>query len=216
MKKLIEKLAVMAAFFGVLLLFAAVSYRMSFWRIREIKRELTCAHGQVARALFSSQDDLRSLLISLIDAEQKRIRFAIYTMTDRCITQALIRAAQRGISVEGIVDRSYGQSRYSKVCTLANAQIPLWVFQPRDNGLMHNKFCIFDRTIDGQPLLWTGSYNFTASASDRNEENVLILDNKAIISAFATYFGNLKKRSLQISGALSQTDRSLPGRFNIA
>lgn len=197
-----QKLTVIAAFFGVLMLFAAVSYQVSFWRIRTIKKELACDHGQITRALFSSQDDVRSLLVSLIDAEQKRIRFAIYTMTDRGITQALIRAAQRGIIVEGIVDRSYGQSRYSKVCTLANAQIPLWVFQPRDNGLMHNKFCLFDQTIDGQPLLWTGSYNFTASASDRNEENVLILDNKAIISAFATYFENLKKRSLQISGSL--------------
>ena len=212
MKKLIQKLAVTTAFFSVLMLFAAVSYQIAHWRIRCLNDTLVCDHGSVTRAFFSSKDDLRTLLVSLIDGEQKRIRFAIYTMTDRGITQALIRAAQRGIIVEGIVDRSYGHSRYSKVCTLANAQVPLWVFQPRDNGLMHNKFCIFDKTLDGRTLVWTGSYNFTASACCRNEENVLLLDNRTIVSAFEGYFDKLKKASLQISGTgATTTDKSCLG-----
>ena len=202
--KFIQKLIIGAAFFAVLGFFGGVSYFVVTHEKRHTLKKLVSDDGQIARVLFSSQDDVQSTLINLIDTEKKRIRFAIYTMTDKEMANALIRAAKRGIVVEGIVDRSYGQSYSSTVHTLANAEIPLWVFQPKKRGqfqgIMHNKFCIFESTLDDRTLVWTGSYNFTASASLRNEENVVILDSPKVITAFSSYFEYLKKESLQLSG----------------
>lgn len=203
LKNMIRKISVAIAFLTTLAAFAVVAYVISKQDVYRLESQLI-VNGTVAQAYFSPEDDLRSLLILLIEAEQESIRFAIYTFTDKSIAQALIRAAQRGILIEGIVDRSYGQSRYSKVCMLANAHLPIWVYQTaaneRNAGLMHNKFCLFGKNISGKQLLWTGSYNFTNRASCKNQENVVILDDPSIIATFSNYFARLTSYSLQISG----------------
>ncbi len=208
MKSFIRTLLSGVSFLVVLGGFVVASYWLSYHEERKLSRTLSTSHpgGMVVQSFFSPDDDLRSIMVSLIDAEKKRILFAIYTLTDRAITKALIRAAERGVKIEGVVDRSYGQERYSRVCTLANAQIPLWVFQTsaneRESGLMHNKFMLFSQTVDGKALVWTGSYNFTNRASEKNEENVVILENKELFESYEKSFERLKKRSLQISGTV--------------
>jgi phosphatidylserine/phosphatidylglycerophosphate/cardiolipin synthase-like enzyme len=208
MKHLLRQLAVICSFSIVLAGFGGIAYWLSYQDERELSRALSTQQGFVVQSFFSPDDDLRSMLISLIDAEKKQISFAIYTLTDKAIAQALIRAAKRGVVVEGVVDRSYGQGYHSKVCTLANARIPLFVFQTaaRDSeaGLMHNKFMLFSHTVDGKALVWTGSYNFTARASEKNEENVVIIENEALFAAYTKSFSRLKKRSLRISGQCTE------------
>jgi len=51
---------------------------------------------------------------------------------------------------------------------------------------MHNKFAIIDSRI-----LLTGSYNWTFSANNRNDENLLIIDDPEIIEIFQNQFVNL-------------------------
>ena len=51
---------------------------------------------------------------------------------------------------------------------------------------MHNKFAIIDNR-----LLLTGSYNWTFSANNRNDENLLIIDDPEIIKIFQNQFINL-------------------------
>ena len=213
MNRYIRKMIVIGAFFVTLAAFAAASYMVSHREARQLSQVLMADDGSVARALFTG-DDFRGLLISLIDNERKKISFAIYTMTDKAITEALIRAAKRGVKVEGVVDRSYGHSRYSKVCMLANAKLPIFVYQTSDDewqaGLMHNKFMVFADTIEHKALVWTGSYNFTKRASEKNEENVIVLDNRSVVTAYENYFERLKKKSLQISGTIQCQSQDEP------
>jgi phosphatidylserine/phosphatidylglycerophosphate/cardiolipin synthase-like enzyme len=51
------------------------------------------------------------------------------------------------------------------------------------SGLMHHKVIIIDREI-----VITGSYNFTASAEDRNDENLVIIYNPFIAEWFLAEF----------------------------
>lgn len=207
MRGFIRKLAVSISFVGVLGAFGMFTYWLSMRDEQRLSRALSTNQGFVVQSFFPPDDDVRSVMVSLIDAEKKHISFAIYTLTDKYIAQALIRAAKRGVEVEGVVDRSYGQGYSSKVCTLADAQIPLWVFQTSSReteaGLMHNKFMLFSQTVEGKALVWTGSYNFTQRASEKNEENVLIIENEALFEAYSKSFQRLKKKSLQISGKCS-------------
>jgi phosphatidylserine/phosphatidylglycerophosphate/cardiolipin synthase-like enzyme len=47
------------------------------------------------------------------------------------------------------------------------------------DGLMHEKVFIFDKSI-----VAAGSYNFTRSADERNDEQILIIDNPKITEQF--------------------------------
>jgi competence ComEA-like helix-hairpin-helix protein len=51
---------------------------------------------------------------------------------------------------------------------------------------MHNKFAVIDSKI-----VITGSYNWTASASTRNDENLLVIDDEEVILRFRKQFENL-------------------------
>jgi phosphatidylserine/phosphatidylglycerophosphate/cardiolipin synthase-like enzyme len=51
---------------------------------------------------------------------------------------------------------------------------------------MHNKFAIIDNR-----LLLTGSYNWTFSANNRNDENLMVIDDLEIIEIFQNQFINL-------------------------
>ena len=51
---------------------------------------------------------------------------------------------------------------------------------------MHHKFALFD----GQRLM-TGSFNWTRSASEQNEENLIVTTDRSLVVAFASRFESL-------------------------
>ena len=51
---------------------------------------------------------------------------------------------------------------------------------------MHHKFCVVDKSV-----LLTGSYNWTKSAADRNQENLLVTEDPKMVKAYISEFENL-------------------------
>jgi phosphatidylserine/phosphatidylglycerophosphate/cardiolipin synthase-like enzyme len=62
---------------------------------------------------------------------------------------------------------------------------------------MHNKFIVFESNLFGRSILWTGSFNFTHSARLRNQENILVLDEPAIVERYRKQFAVIKTRCRQ-------------------
>jgi len=48
---------------------------------------------------------------------------------------------------------------------------------------MHNKFAIIDSAV-----VLTGSYNWTVSASNNNQENILIIESKGVVNSYQNEF----------------------------
>ncbi len=51
---------------------------------------------------------------------------------------------------------------------------------------MHHKFALFD-----ERLLATGSYNWTRSAADKNQENLLVTGDPRLVTPYAELFERL-------------------------
>lgn len=157
--------------------------------------------GKCIHAFFSPDDDLASLMIELIYAEQKSIALALFSFTDGTIAQALMNAYDRGIKITLVVDGSAVRDKFSKINLLKKHGITVFVYEPHEitilNNIMHNKFVLFEKNVGGKSLLWTGSYNFTKSASKNNQENILLLDTMKLIERYRQQFLTLKQRSLE-------------------
>lgn len=154
--------------------------------------------GIIKKTLFAPNDDIKKTLLYLIDQEQKNISIAMFAFTDKDFAHALTQAQQRGVRVEIIVDPSNMYGRYNKLTDLHNGNVAIFVYNPnRFNkkipGIMHNKFALFSKNICNKSIIWTGSFNFTRAAYQRNQENVLILDDKDTISKFIKQFNEIKK-----------------------
>lgn len=157
--------------------------------------------GSLKQALFSPDDDLETVLINLISAEQEALKIAVFSFTNGAIAQALVAAHQKGINIQLISDTSALKDRFNKLEWLADNGIKSLVYRPSSttilSDIMHNKFVIFKRNVDNKSLLWTGSFNFTKSAQLKNQENVLILDEPYLIDKYDKQFEVIKQRISQ-------------------
>jgi phosphatidylserine/phosphatidylglycerophosphate/cardiolipin synthase-like enzyme len=123
---------------------------------------------------FSPLGHCDQVLVSWIDSAQKSLDGAIYGLTDPSIAAAFIRAKHRGVQIRLIQDRSQSKDRKAVFQHLQQAGIPVRVQRGTGGGIQHNKFLIMDGTY-----VITGSFNWTVSASRRNDENFVILDDQA-------------------------------------
>lgn len=156
--------------------------------------------GSVKQALFSPDDHLQDVLIDLINKEQTSIHIAVFSFTNGEIANALIRAHRRGVAVCVLIDSSGVQDRFNKIERLRQAGVPVWVYKQAHSkriltDKMHNKFVIFGDNLLHKSLVWTGSFNFTKSAVEVNQENVVVLDDRDIIERYSKQFTQLQERS---------------------
>jgi phosphatidylserine/phosphatidylglycerophosphate/cardiolipin synthase-like enzyme len=155
-----------------------------------IERGLIRPDGKIARAFFSPKDRLLETILGLIKAEKKQIRLACYFMTNKEILCELARARQRGVAVEVVVDKN---SPFEGI-NIRNAGLYSHVWSRKWFGtepIMHNKFFVFDDNIQNQSILVTGSANCTWSAQEKNEENIVVMNDKKLTAAFEKRFYQL-------------------------
>jgi phosphatidylserine/phosphatidylglycerophosphate/cardiolipin synthase-like enzyme len=127
--------------------------------------------------LFSPWDDAEGALLRVIRQARRTIHVQAYTFSSRNIGWALGEAQRRGVRVEMLADREQAaRNRHSLLHTLHTSGIPVW-FEVR-YAAAHNKVILVDAE-DKEPVVVTGSYNYTFSAQARNAENLLILRGNA-------------------------------------
>jgi len=130
---------------------------------------------------FSRYEDTRSLLINWISRANKSIYVMVMCITADELADSLIDAYNRGINVTIIIDDMYKTSKGSDYEEILNAGIDI----RSDNSwrLMHHKVMI----IDGY-IIVTGSYNWSASAEDKNWENIVILRSQSLANYYLEEF----------------------------
>jgi len=133
---------------------------------------------------FSLSDNPQKAIINNINQAQASINIAMYIFTDREIALPLIKARERGVKVRLYLDQDQVDYQYSQSRFLVQRGIKTRI--STNNYIMHNKFAIIDNRI-----LLTGSYNWTFSANNRNDENLMVIDDPGIIEIFQNQFVNL-------------------------
>lgn len=158
-----------------------VSTMSLHWLERVIKALNQSAPSFSAEAYFSPGEECRKTIIGLCKQAQKSIDVCVFTISDNNIRDALIDAHKRGINVRIVTDNDKSEDRGSDVETLASRGIATRMDTSPNH--MHHKYAIFDGKI-----LLNGSFNWTRSATDRNEENITVLEHAALIAKFQKNF----------------------------
>lgn len=137
----------------------------------------------------SSSQSALQLVLSTINSATRSIDVAAYSFTSKPVAAALVAARKRGVAVRVVADEKGNAGKYTAVTFLANQGVPV-----RVNGryaIMHNKFMV----VDGNTVQ-TGSFNYTASATARNAENVLVVQNSPELArAYQSEFDRLWNES---------------------
>jgi phosphatidylserine/phosphatidylglycerophosphate/cardiolipin synthase-like enzyme len=146
--------------------------------------------GTEIETYFESEGDVPKRLSQLI-ADAQSVRFLAFSFTESMdwkdssgehsvMDQLISQAASGQLDLKGIVETTSRQ--YIKPMYCAS----LDVRQDGNPEFMHHKVFIIDESI-----VVTGSFNFSASAANSNDENVLIIHNADIAQAYLQEFDRL-------------------------
>lgn len=139
---------------------------------------------QHSHAYFSPGPQCRAKIIECLHRATKAVDICVFTITDNHISEALKSVHKRGVKVRIISDNHKSEDRGSDIEHLADFGIPVRIDNTRFH--MHHKFALFDRET-----LLTGSYNWTISAADVNNENIVILEDSGTVRSFIKEFDRL-------------------------
>jgi phosphatidylserine/phosphatidylglycerophosphate/cardiolipin synthase-like enzyme len=138
-----------------------------------------------SKAYFSPGDDCRNAIIRLLGKAKQRVDICVFTISDNEITQAVEQAYKRGVPMRIVTDNDKANDRGSDVYALQQMGVPLCM--DISSNHMHHKFAL----IDDQ--LINGSFNWTRSATERNEENIVVTNQKELVEQFESTFESLWK-----------------------
>ena len=134
------------------------------------------------KVLFSPQDKIiDNEIIPIIQKAKKSIYIPIFFITHKEIQDALIKAHKRGVDIKIINDATNAHSKYTIHKELRKSGIK--VKTENYAGKMHMKAMF----VDGRISI-IGSMNFTKSANNKNDENIIIIDNEEIARYFQKTF----------------------------
>jgi len=136
------------------------------------------------QVFFSRVDNPQAAIARVLDGANQTIHIAMYCFTDAKLAEAVVRARQRGVQTYVYLDKSQVNHQYTQARYLATNGVPVRISS--NPAIMHNKFAI----IDGSTVI-TGSYNWTKSAYQRNDENLLIIYRPDVAERYLQRFAGL-------------------------
>jgi len=166
---------------------------------------------------FSPTDKTAQRITDAINAAENEVAFAILVFTENALGNAVKDAHDRGLDVKGIID--YVEFNGSEFDFLLNNNVDVMDYQNADMSqwpdgpTLHHKYAIIDYAQgSANPLLITGSHNWSASANSIHDENTLLIYDHTLANIYYQEFSarfqnladpvsvnNLKLDPLQVS-----------------
>ena len=131
---------------------------------------------------FSPDDGVLAALVPLLESAQESIFFLTYSFTSNQLGDIVRQKAEAGLTVAGVMDdEQIATNQGTEFDPFRQANLD--VRRDGIEGLMHHKVFIID-----QQIVVFGSYNFSQSAEQRNDENLIIVYNPVIAHQFLLEF----------------------------
>ena len=137
----------------------------------------TGIQAEVLGVYFTPPAGAVAAIVRALESSEREVLVQAYGFTHNAIAQALVRAHQRGVLVQVLLDEKSRASNRYVMDVLNHAQVA----QRLDgrHAIAHNKVMVIDESV-----VITGSFNFTNSAATRNAENFLILKSSELAQRY--------------------------------
>ena len=178
------------------LLWAQAASAYDFSLIRQPAEIKAAGTVQVA---FTPGDEGTALIVQAIEGARKQVLVQAYSFTSRSIAQALIEARRRGLDVQLMADpRQAHSSDYGMVAYVAAAGVPSFFDEEHDSA--HNKVMVIDAETSN-PVVITGSFNFSHAAQHKNSENLLLFrGNPQLTAAYLRNWRKHREHAVPVNG----------------
>ncbi len=134
---------------------------------------------------FSPSDNTTNAIIGAIGTADNDLEFAIFSFTQNDLGTAVRDANDAGVAVRGIIENTGDQG--TEFDYLVSMGVNVTDHPP--GASLHHKYAIIDGADPtSDPIVVTGSHNWSNSAETRNDENTLIIHDATIANLFIQEF----------------------------
>lgn len=170
------------------------------------------------RLFFSPQGNTESEIIRSLGTADYSINIGLNLITRVTLSNAMRNRFQEGVKVRGVIGDIGGQA--SQWDHLNNWGADVHDFSATGTGLLHHKYAV----VDGEdpalnPIVITGSHNWSNNANTWNDENTLFIYSARVANEFIQEFG---ARYVEAGGqdniTVTSTDDEtgqVPGEFKV-
>jgi hypothetical protein len=154
---------------------------------------VTYIGGKKVEIFFSPSDGTAYNIIRALGTADKDIFFSVMSFTRSDMAQTLITKKVNAVNVRGMINDQSG----SVLATLQAAGVDAFVANHDVvKGILHHKYAIVDPfNDDSDPLVITGSHNWSNAADQDNDENTLIIHSGPIARQYSQEFINRYKEA---------------------
>jgi len=143
---------------------------------------------------MSPSDNVLKYIVGEIAKAQNSLYFCIFNFTHDQISDVMYQKWMTvdNFKIKGVFDdEQLSSSEYYKMNGTGSQawNPPADVLLDKETALLHHKYLIIDGNGGpGQPVLITGSYNWSYSAENNNDENILIIKDATIANLYFQEF----------------------------
>ncbi|WP_312369763.1 phospholipase D-like domain-containing protein [Stenotrophomonas sp.] len=152
--------------------------------VEQVVRTLDANVGPVetlTSTYFSPGDACMQRLRALCASARKTLDICVFTISDDRLSSVILDAHKRGVVVRIISDNDKVYDDGNDIRRLHESAIPVKVDHSEYH--MHHKFALFD----GKQLA-NGSFNWTRTATEHNDENLVVSNDPNLVRSFAQQF----------------------------
>ena len=165
--------------------------------------------GKTVEVYFSPNEGGLARVIDAVENDaDESAHFCIYAFSDQDLTDALKEKWEgsttestgtlTGFKLQGVFEGGYWNQYWSASMDMTARdgspdQSTKWnnkaeVYFDGEDNLLHHKYLILDVNTESDPMVVTGSMNWSANGDDTNDENTLIIHDAAIANQFYQEF----------------------------
>jgi mitochondrial cardiolipin hydrolase len=152
--------------------------------MRALDASRTAGGSHRAQAYFSPGNDCLNAILGQLRSSREQVDICVFTLSDDRISQEVLAAHRRGVQLRLITDNDKAFDRGSDIDSLRSAGVNIRIDSTPAH--MHHKYALFDRR-----WLLNGSYNWTRSACEHNEENLVLSNDPGLLRQFHVAFESL-------------------------
>lgn len=141
----------------------------------------TKLNNNTYKILFCPEDACEENVLKELNKAENNIYFMTFSFTSKPIADKLIEKQKQGVLVEGVMEKQRVTHQYNKYTHLIKNGVN--VAPDKNKYILHHKVFI----IDNKTLI-TGSYNPTGNGDKRNDENMIITNDPAVVQEYLEEF----------------------------
>jgi len=144
--------------------------------------------GKRVECYFSPSDGVNGKIVEVINTSDHDLSIATMLITRIEMADAIVARSEAGVAAN-VITNAEGNNNTTVNSLLEAALTTHYTFDDVSSGILHHKYMIVDQGAPASdPMVFTGSHNWSAAADNENDENTLVIHDGTLANIYYQQF----------------------------